>query len=673
MNFQSQSALFCALLSLVFCLTVWFRKDRSRTTLPFFLFNLTLFAMSVFSMPGGRASAHFQYLAWSAGLFAAPCLVYLIYTFVYHEVRALEVLVVALFLAAAVASAGLLSGQMGFLRHWFDALSAVQSERIKLATVLVSGSAPIGILMVRTITEPTGLLRNRYITISIIGLICLLAAAGDKIFYFFGVPFPRLMFLILALLDYYLHQTVVRFRRLTLRVLAANGAVFILAAVFLAAIYGRLLLFKPTPSLFIVHTLAAGFILMILYEPVLTRVEAGVSRLLFRDRFGMRERLDALADRLGRGLGLEEVFAVLNKEGRVALGAAASVVYLTEGDGQFAAATPSGTDSPKEFRDPALEKLLRKRNDPLPLPELESSIVGSYHGPERESMATARRRIADLNLHVVVPLKVRETLTGFWGIRLVQPLDQEELPRLKRVADQVALRIENAKIYEKYRAADRLATVGEMAAGLAHEIRNPLGSVKGAAQYLRDEDLPESSREFVNIIVDEVNRLDAVLSRFLDLARPFEVNRSSADLSDIAARAARMIFSDKSIENIRLVQLPIIGKVVADVDQELIMQAIINLIKNAVEAHEGKPGEVDITAGYDGDWAWVEVADRGKGISPELAPKLFIPFNTTKEKGSGLGLAISQRIAVAHGGRIEARPREGGGAVFRLMTPAERH
>jgi len=672
MNFRTQSALFCVLFGVVFCLTVWFRKERSRTTLPFFLFNLALVAMALFVvLSRATGGPVLMLLSWGAGLFVAPCLVYLVYTFVYHEERALEILVVLMFLGSAFISAAMLTPKLPFMRSLFENAAQDKLVYLRLGVVLVSGLLPIGLLAVRAAFEPSGLLRRRYLIISIVGFFALVGTSTDTLGRL-GVRTPPMMFITLVLLDYYLHQTVVRFRHLTFRIIVGNAAVFFLAAFFLTAIYAPLIYWiKPIPALFLVHTLAAGFLLIILYEPVFTRVETGIARLLFRDRFAIREHLDALISGLARAINLEEVYSILNKDGRIAMGGISSAVYLLEGEGKFSSAALSDDSFPQKFSDISLEKILQKETGVLPLVKLESAIVGSYPGPERNLLDSVRQVFTSLNFHLIVPIKIRDHLMGFWGLRLGQPLDPEELNLLKQVADQVALKIDNAKIYEKFRAADRLATVGELAAALAHEIRNPLGAVKGAAQFLSDEELPSKASEFVQIIVDEVNRLDSVLARFLDFARPFAVHKTRVDWDELIARSASALFSgERNNHAAELVVKPNEKKFIVHADQELVRQVIINLVKNAIEAGDGS-GIVEVSTGCGQDFVWAEVSDRGKGISPDQLPRLFVPFYTTKKKGSGLGLAISQRIAEAHGGRIEPRAREGGGAIFTLYLPLE--
>jgi two-component system sensor histidine kinase HydH len=233
---------------------------------------------------------------------------------------------------------------------------------------------------------------------------------------------------------------------------------------------------------------------------------------------------------------------------------------------------------------------------------------------------------------------------------------------------------------------DRLAALGQMAAGLAHEIRNPLGAIKGAAQLVaRHEGADATTREFLGIIVEEVERLNRVVGSVLDLARPggrtcpSDVNAVVGAplqvLSERARAAARTSRPAHASIGDDLPRVPI--------DPEQLRQVLMNLIKQRRAGHEGQRGKVTSSTrvrfgrgtrsgGGTDESAFVEitVADNGPGISQKTLENIFMPFFTTKEKGTGLGLAISQRIVEGAGGRIEVRSYEGKGSTFAVVLPA---
>jgi signal transduction histidine kinase len=227
-----------------------------------------------------------------------------------------------------------------------------------------------------------------------------------------------------------------------------------------------------------------------------------------------------------------------------------------------------------------------------------------------------------------------------------------------------------------------------MAAGLAHEIRNPLGAIKGAAQLLITDgvsgDAPAAVSsttemvELLDIIVEEANRLNNVVTRFLDYARAERPGREGAgkvDLNHVVRKTQQLLQQElpRSIElRVRIDEMlpPIAG------DPESLMQVFLNLGQNALHAMpDGGTLEILTTRrrrsrlGY-GQFAEVRFRDTGIGIPRDRLKKLFIPFYTTKQKGTGLGLAISHRIVNQHGGTIEVRSTLGQGSTFSVFLPA---
>jgi signal transduction histidine kinase len=269
--------------------------------------------------------------------------------------------------------------------------------------------------------------------------------------------------------------------------------------------------------------------------------------------------------------------------------------------------------------------------------------------------------------------------------RLTDAFASDEIAALLALCDQLAINVENSRLFEVLRERDRLAALGEMSAGLAHEIRNPLAAIKGAAQELDPQSLKGDDRELMEIIVDEVNRLNGVVSEFLDYARPFRGTFVALSVNDAVRRTAQLMQHD-------LAEMDI----VVDLDQELpdingdaerLQQVLINLVLNAADAM-GRRGRVHLSTrsvegfkdaallGYKGTTRFVEVVvrDEGPGIPQAVLHQIFIPFFTTKDRGTGLGLALCQRIVQHHGGQIEVRsverPAIDHGATFIIRLPA---
>ena len=281
---------------------------------------------------------------------------------------------------------------------------------------------------------------------------------------------------------------------------------------------------------------------------------------------------------------------------------------------------------------------------------------------------------------ISVPLVGNDRVIGFlnlWDERVPEAYASDEIALILDIAERFATVIENSKLYEKMRERDRLAALGEMAAGLAHEIRNPLGSIKGAAQCLDPRRLPGEDGEFLEVIVEEVNRLNGVVSAFLDYARPLKQNFGPTDLNEVVTRTIRLI-QNEIPQNIELKLELRQGLARVEGDAEQLRQVLINLVQNALEAIGQASGQIAIrTMPPDrlGDFRGMEavelqVTDTGGGIPGDQQLNIFVPFYTTKQKGTGLGLAICQRIVKNHGGSISVQSRVGEGSTFIIRLPA---
>ncbi len=223
--------------------------------------------------------------------------------------------------------------------------------------------------------------------------------------------------------------------------------------------------------------------------------------------------------------------------------------------------------------------------------------------------------------------------------------------------------------HEQLRRADRLSALGEIAAGLAHEIRNPLAGVKGALEIVQSRvtaGTPEA--EFSGIAAREVGRLDGLVAEFLAYARPRQPELQTADLSVVIDHVIRLLTPEAERAGIRLERRADDDLPFARMDPEQIQQVFFNLVLNGLQA--GPPGSaVTIWLRRDGPAAIIDVVDRGPGVPREGRDRLFEPFVTTKAQGTGLGLAVSHRIVAAHGGRVEYADEPGGGARFRVILP----
>jgi len=225
------------------------------------------------------------------------------------------------------------------------------------------------------------------------------------------------------------------------------------------------------------------------------------------------------------------------------------------------------------------------------------------------------------------------------------------------------------------RRSERLAALGQLSAGLAHEIRNPLGVIKGSAEMLiqKLQASDELSRELAGYISTEVNRLSALVTEFLDFARPLRAQLQPADLTAILDRALEIVAHRWKGKPVRVERDYTSGLPPVPLDESLCEQAFLNLVQNAYEAMEDHGGTLRVEARLathdDRNGVQLVLADTGPGIPDELREEIFNPFVTTKKSGVGLGLSIVSKIIDGHHGSIHVENAPKGGAVFTLFFP----
>lgn len=282
--------------------------------------------------------------------------------------------------------------------------------------------------------------------------------------------------------------------------------------------------------------------------------------------------------------------------------------------------------------------------------------------------ATDTQKILEMVLYMAVGIT-----TGSLVSRVKRTQDQ-----LRRTARDLQGSLEQLRSTEEQlvRTA-KLAAVGRLSAGLAHEIRNPLASIKGSAEILADDFPPEHPKHrLLRALVDESARLNQVLTRFLAFARPRPLERQEFAISDEIAGVVSLLQAQKEGRDVRFVIEPATPEGAPGLrvhgDREQLRQVLLNVLLNACQAAGGR-GEVRITCEGAAGMVRIRVRDSGPGFTAEALADAFTPFFTTKEQGTGLGLAVSHRIIESHGGRIQAsNPLEGGGCIEIMIPMQER-
>ncbi|WP_328747197.1 two-component system sensor histidine kinase NtrB [Geomonas anaerohicana] len=226
------------------------------------------------------------------------------------------------------------------------------------------------------------------------------------------------------------------------------------------------------------------------------------------------------------------------------------------------------------------------------------------------------------------------------------------------------------RIEEQLRRAERLSALGELSAILAHEIRNPLASIRGTAEILMEQGVPAERRgEFLEILVKESDRLNRVVEDFLRMARPEPADKRECDINEELANMVTLLSAQAGSCGVSLdLSCGTLPRLVAD--PEKLRQAFLNIMLNAIQASpEG--GAVQVATSFDREAGLVEIrfTDQGGGIAADAIAQIFEPFFTTKGNGTGLGLPITKKIVEGHGGSVAATSEPGRGATFKVLLP----
>jgi signal transduction histidine kinase len=503
-----------------------------------------------------------------------------------------------------------------------------------------------------------------------------------------GLDIPPVGTILILVFLYALSRSITHYRLIDLYELAGRLGV-LTALAFVLAFILWLMRLVAGDQLFL-HVVVSAFVVLILFDPVRTKVQEWISQVFFHERFELEQTILALRRSLAHILEIDELGEVLidglNASPRFTQGA----LYLLGPDARVFILKDHFGPKPAERVEmaparPLLDRLSRTGAAVLENAERELE-ERRLLGDDREAETAHDIAVTMRALQASLCLGLRGEsgdLYGFLAVRddrLRDAFSREEVQLLAGLATQVAVTVENSQLYQQMKEKDRLAALGEMAAGLAHEIRNPLGSIKASAQYLSETaEQREDRGEFLDIIVDEVDRLNRVVSSFLDYARPAHTDPEPIYVNSAVQLTLQFLRPecDSAEVELHVAMDPDLPKVRIDIEH--LRQVLINLVQNAVQAMTSG-GDIYVETrtqdrfrigGGARRWVQISVRDTGPGIAPGLLANLFVPFVTTKQQGTGLGLAISQRIVSETGGRIDVRSRQGFGTTFVVLLPAE--
>ena len=499
-------------------------------------------------------------------------------------------------------------------------------------------------------------------------------------------PFGTLFVALNALIISY---SIVKHRLMDIEFVIRKGVVYayasflLLIPVFLLIIGAQIYSFKEAHIGFSAFTFLCIIITACLFPKVRLQAETTVEQFIFKENYDYNKTISDLSKAMVSILDINELCRKIISTTTEALKVEkASVFIFNEEKDAFLLCDARGlegyTIANSYRKDDQFFKLLERRREITIREELERY----QHNPD---MQTIYQMMTRLGAETCIPLIAKQRLIGIINLGMKgnkKMYTHEDLELLTTLANSATIGIENAQLYENMKntkkimlRADRLASLGTLAAGLAHEIRNPLVAIKTFTQLLPERfDDEEFRNYFTTVAAGEIDRISTLVTELLEFSRPYGPFFQQENLNDILDKMITLIKTEAKQKELTIEATLADDLPTVTVDKEQMKQVFINILLNAIQATPEKGTILVATRkivksnGGPG-FVQVEISDTGIGIPEEELDKIFTPFFTTRAKGSGLGLAISHQIIQEHEGTIDVKSVDKKGTTFIINLP----
>jgi GAF domain-containing protein len=533
----------------------------------------------------------------------------------------------------------------------------------------------------RTTRMPRQKLQIKYLIFGIISM----AITGTIInlsnyFLKLGWPLFFLASLYSILVSLFFAIALIRYRLLDIHLIIRGGILYFSVSGLILAIY--ILIIKNIgeaisqraygKSLLVESVLILALVFMLL--PFQRKVGDWIDRFFYMERIRFRTKLSEFSRTLTGLVDLEEVAKTTVHFITQALHVDSIAFFFLKNEVdeyQLIFGTPRNDEMKYSSQHPFVKRM-----------ESNERAVDLEHLREKEGEVEEIDDLIERGWVVVTPIFLKGKLPGFILLgkkRSEKDYTVEELELLEAFSNQTALAISRALIYrdmslkdKQIMQAEKMAAIGELAAGIAHEIRNPLGIIAGSAETVRKHEDQKIREEMTNYILEESQRINGLISTFLDFARPKEPKLVSCDLREVLEKTLLLLFPQAKTLGVEIKKEIPQKLLQVSIDPNQMRQAFTNLGVNALEAMpQGGVLKVTVLENSRGK-VLIRFSDTGKGIPKEMMTKVFDPFFTTKEGGTGLGLSIAHRIITQHGGDIRVEGEEGRGSTFTISFLLEK-
>jgi signal transduction histidine kinase len=495
-----------------------------------------------------------------------------------------------------------------------------------------------------------------------------------------GWPVFFLASLYAILVNLFFAIALIKYRLLDIHVLIRGGILYSSLSGFILAVYvllikniGEMISQAYTPKSLFVESMLILFLVYML-RPFQRKAEDWIDRFFYVERYHYRRKFLEFNRALIELIDLEDVLGTTGRFISETLHIESIAILLFDEEGE---------EYTSRYEENVREQLKIRRNSSL-IRHLRKSGKGAVLEDLRieKGLEEAAEHMLSRGFSVAIPIMLKERLIGLMVLgRKANQKDytNEEIEIMDAFSNQASLAISRALMYRDMSLKDRqimqsekMASLGELASGIAHEIRNPLAIIAGSAETMKKREDREIKEEMVGYILEESDRINTMITNFLDFAKPKEPELVSCDIVEVIRKTIQLILPQARTQNVEVVGNFPQKPHYIEVDPELIQHAFMNIELNALEAMEhGGVLRIDVTHNQGGR-VLIRFSDTGRGVPPKISQKIFDPFFTTKEGGTGLGLSIAHNIVESHGGTLTNTSNDVKGTTFTINLPIQR-
>ena len=543
-------------------------------------------------------------------------------------------------------------------------------------------------LMIKEFDESIGIRRNQLKFIILASVIGFSGGSTNFLLVFEILPIPPIGNYFIAIYLFILFYAIVKHSLMDITIVLKKGTTYVLLMLllfvpsFLFIILSQKVFFNKINYVFSGIIFLLLLLVTILFYRIKPHTEKAVEQLLFKNRYDYRETLGKFSKAMVTILDLQSLSKRIIETITQTMGVEkASLFLLNEEKGSYSLFESKNikmtASTPELSKDDPLPHYLKKIGEIIIKEELAK-------GANISELNGVIKKMSLLEAEMSIPLISKGQLIGMINLGYKFNKDiysHEDIELLSTLANQTAIAIENARLYEDLRKsksyirrADRLASLGTLTAGLAHEIRNPLVAIKTLTQLLPERlDDEEFRTQFLQIASGEVDRISSLVTELLEFARPSDPKLELENINTILDGMLLLASTETKKKQINIIKNFASDLPPVQIDREQIKQVFLNILLNAVDATR-ENGKITVkTQSFikpGGEpYAQIEFTDTGCGIPEEYLEDIFNPFFTTKSTGSGLGLSISNQIIQDHRGYIDVESQMGKGASFFINLP----